>query len=438
MSSALPPQHPVVGAGPENSPAPAADSGPAGHSEPPRVSAWFIFVYTLTTFGANLTMLAPMLFGLAYKIQLVDPGGKESSLGLVVGIGALFNIVATPLAGVLTDRTRSRWGRRRPWVAAGIVICAAAGTAIALASTVLFVAVAWVVYILGLAATLSALAPVIADQVPESQRGKVGAFSGVSTQLAGVAASLVGSALTGNLLLMFLAPIVVLVVAFVFYVVAIPDRPAARTKDHEPLSVVFKQLVFDPRKHRDFALVWLGRFLLQVGMTFFSTYQLYFLLDRIGLAPEEAGQKLALVGGIGIVVTTGFAVLGGLLSDRLRRRKPFLYVAAALAASGLTVMAFAPDVLSYAVATLLILAAAGLFGSVDLALASDVVPDRAEAGRWMSILNVAGYVPSAVAPVVAPLILTTSGGQNYTALYLTAALVATGAGVTAWRVRGVR
>ncbi|MFF2720481.1 MFS transporter [Streptomyces sp. NPDC058011] len=438
MSSALPSQPPVIGVGPEDSLPPTADSGPAGHSEPPRVSTWFIFVYTLITFAANLTMLLPMLFGLAYKIQLIDPGGKESSLGLVVGIGALFNVVVTPLAGVLTDRTRSRWGRRRPWVAAGIVICAAAGTAIALASTVLFVAVAWVVYILGLAAILSALAPVIADQIPESQRGKVGAFSGVSTQLAGVAASLVGSALTGNLLLMFLSPIVVLVVAFVFYVSAIPDRPAARTKEHEPLAVVFRQLVFDPRKHRDFALVWLGRFMLQVGMTFFSTYQLYFLLDRIGLAPEEAGQKLALVGGIGIVVTTGFAVVGGLLSDRLRRRKPFLYVAAALAGGGLTVMAFAPNVLSYAVATLLILAAAGLFGSVDLALASDVVPDRTEAGRWMSILNVAGYIPSAVAPVVAPLILMTGGGQNYTALYLTAALIATGAGITAWQVRSVR
>ncbi|MEU6904183.1 MFS transporter [Streptomyces coeruleorubidus] len=438
MSTAPPHQHPAANAGHEENPPLADGPGPAGDSEPPRVSAWFIFVYTLITFGANLTMLMPMLFGLAYQIQQVDPGGKESSLGLVVGIGALFNIVATPLAGVLTDRTRSRWGRRRPWAASGIVICAAAGTAIALAPTVVVIAVAWIVYIIGLAAILSALAPVMADQIPESQRGKVGAFCGVATQLAGVVASLVGAALTDSPLLMFLFPVGVLVIAFCFYVAAVPDRPAASARVHEPLSAVFKQLVFDPREHRDFALVWLGRFLLQVGLTFFSTYQLYFLLDRIGLAPEEAGQKLALVGGIGIVVTTGFAIGGGLLSDRLRRRKSFIYAAAAFAAAGLTVMAFAPDVLSYAVATLLILAAAGLFGSVDLAMASDVVPDRAEAGRWMSILNVAGYVPSAVAPVLAPLILMTGDGQNYTALYLTAALIATGAAITAWRVRGVR
>lgn len=417
---------------------PAVTPDRPGYAEPPRASAWFIAVYTAITFGANLTMLAPMLFGLAYKIQLVDPNGKEASLGLVVGIGALVNIVVTPLVGVLSDRTRTRFGRRRPWVASGIVVCAAAGAAIALAPSILMIAVAWVVYIVGLACILSALAPVLADQVPQSQRGKVGALSGVSTQLAGVVASVAGSLLTGNVLLMFLLPPIVLLVAFVLYLFAIPDPPAADSVVHEPISQVFKQLIFNPRKHRDFTLVWLGRFLLQVGMTFFSTYQLYFLLDRIGLTPETAGRQLALVGGIGILVTTGFAIVGGILSDRMQRRKVFIYLAAALAATGLTIMAFAPDVLMYAVATLFILAAAGLFGSVDLALASDLVPDRAESGRWMSILNVAGYIPSAVAPVVAPLILLTGGGQNYTALYLTAALVATGAGLTAWRIRGAR
>jgi MFS family permease len=426
----------------------AADAGAAFHPtvtpgqpdlpEPSRVSGWFMTVYTLTMFGANLTMLAPMLFGLAYKIQLVDPEGKETSLGLVVGVGALFNIVVTPLAGVLTDRTRTRFGRRRPWVGAGIIVCAGAGAAIASAPSVLLIGIAWVLYIFGLAAILSALNPVLADQIPESQRGTVGALSGVSTQLAGVAASVAGSALTGNVLLMFVLPVGVLLVTFMLYIFAIPDRPAAASVVHEPLSQVFEQLVFNPRKHRDFALVWLGRFFLQVGMTFFSTYQLYFLLDRIGLTSETAGKQLALVGGIGILVTTGFAIVGGILSDRLRRRKPFIYVASALAATGLATMAFAPNVLLYVVAALFILAAAGLFGSVDLALASDLVPDRAESGRWMSILNVAGYIPSAIAPVVAPLILLIGEGQNYTALYLTAALVASGAALTAWRIRAAR
>ncbi|OBA93024.1 MFS transporter [Mycolicibacterium mucogenicum] len=418
---------------PLESPAAAEDT-----PDLPPVSTRFIAVYAATSFGANLTMLMPSLFGLAYKIQLIDPAGKETALGLVVGVGALFNIVVTPLAGVLTDRTRLRWGRRRPWVAAGIVVCGLSGLSIALAPSVILIGVAWVCYIIGLAAILSALTPIVADQVPQSQRGRVAALAGVSAQLAGVAGGLLGSKLTGNVVLIFVLPVALLAVCFLFYVRTVPDHPAAFAENPEPLSQVFRQLLFDPREHRDFTLVWIGRFLLQTGLTFFSTYQLYFLLDRLNLSPQDAGQKLALVGGIGIAVTTGFAVMGGVLSDRWQRRKVFIYFASALAAAGLTVMAFAPNVIAYSAATLLILAAAGLFGSVDLAMAGDVVPDKSAAGRWMSILNVAGYIPSAIAPVLAPLILAIGSAPNYTALYLTGALIATGAGFTAWRIRAVR
>nr|BFE78067.1 hypothetical protein GCM10020093_006680 [Planobispora longispora] len=54
--------------------------------------------------------MVPALFSLAYKVQLIDPAGKESSLGLIVGIGSLVGLVAGPVAGTLSDRTRLRWG----------------------------------------------------------------------------------------------------------------------------------------------------------------------------------------------------------------------------------------------------------------------------------------------------------------------------------------
>ncbi|MFI6792091.1 MFS transporter [Nonomuraea sp. NPDC050383] len=244
--------------------------------------------------------------------------------------------------------------------------------------------------------------------------------------------------LTGDLLLLFLFPISVYAALFVVYAFTIPDRPAPATTDQFALSAVFRLLVFNPREHRDFALVWLGRFLMQVGLTFLSTYQLYFLLDRLGLVPEEAGQQLAFVGGIGILVTTSFAIVGGILSDRLKRRKVFIYLSTALSATGLIIMAFAGGIPLFATAVVFILAAAGLFGSVDLALASDVIPDSAEAGRWMGIYYVANTTSSAIAPIFAPVILLIGGGKNYTALFLVGAVVALGASLSAWRIRAVR
>jgi len=36
--------------------------------------------------------------------------------GLVKGIGRLFDAVSDPVVGYFSDKTQTRWGRRRPWI----------------------------------------------------------------------------------------------------------------------------------------------------------------------------------------------------------------------------------------------------------------------------------------------------------------------------------
>lgn len=417
----------------------AVDAQPGSPAEDlPRVSGLFMLVFTLMAFGGNFILLAPTLFSIAYKVQLIDPDNKEAALGLVAAIGAVVTIIATPLFGQLSDQTRLRWGRRRPWIAFGIILCAISGTVIAFAPTVLVVVIAYVFYVAGGAAIINCVLPVVADQVPDKQRGKLGALAGVAAQLGGVFGSLLGSMLTGNLLLMFLLPVIVAALIFLAYIVVVRDAPAPIRAERDSVKQVLANMIFNPLRYPNFAMVWLGRFLLFGGINFYSTYQLYFLLDRLGFTPEEAGQRLALIGGLGILVATVFAIVGGILSDRLRRRKVFVYLGIVLVAAALITAAFAHDFLSYALASLALVAGAGVFGSVDIALASDVIPDKSAAGRWMSIVNVSGYVPTAIAPLVAPLILATGEGSNYTALFIVGGAVTLGAVLTTWRIRGVR
>ena len=40
--------------------------------------------------------------------------------GLAVGIGLVFDAITDPLVGYLSDNTRSKWGRRHPWLYASI------------------------------------------------------------------------------------------------------------------------------------------------------------------------------------------------------------------------------------------------------------------------------------------------------------------------------
>lgn len=409
-----------------------------GEADLPPVSGRFMFFYTLMAFGANFVLLMPTLFSIAYKVQLVDPAHKESALGIVAATGAIVTIIVTPLIGQLTDQTRLKWGKRRPWIVFGIILSALAATVIASATTVPVIVVAYAVYVVGGCAIITSVSPVIADQVPDAQRGKLGAFSGVSAQLAGVAGSLVGSLLTGHLLLMFLLPSLSVAVLFVCYVFVVGDAPAPLRAERESAKQVLSNMVFNPIKYPNMAMVWLGRFLLFGGINFYSTYQLYFLLDRLGFTPEVAGQRLALVGGLGVLVASTAAVVGGILSDRLHRRKIFVYLGIIFVAGGLILAAFAHDFGTYVASSLLLVAGAGAFGSVDIALASDVIPDKTAAGRWMSIIGVSGYVPTAIAPLVAPIILATGGGSNYLALFTLGGVITLGALITTRRITGIR
>ncbi|MFF1253771.1 MFS transporter [Pseudarthrobacter sp. NPDC058329] len=424
--------------------APAPDSSAAAGGEPTtRVSAWFMVVYAFTNFSMCLGIFMPSLFSLAYKAQLLWPDTKAEVLSVVVGVSAIFGLVLGPIVGVMSDRTRLRWGRRRPYLVAGVLLSGVGSLIIFVADSVPVMVVGACLGTVAICLVGTAVGVVIAENVPEVQRGKIGALAGVSGQLAGVGAFLGGSMLTGNLLLLFLAPTIVIAMASVLFLFTVPDRPADLEKStaHPGIIGVLRDLVFDPRKHRDFSLVWLGKFLLTIGIQFYATYQFFFLLDRLGLTPEDAGAKMALLGGLSLLVTMGGAIGSGFLSDRLHRRKPFIYAAVILVAGGLLLMAFSTSFEVFAAAGLVLTLGIGIFSTVDVALAGDLLPDKENgASRWMSIYWISANLPTAIAPVVAPAILLigSTKADNYTVLYIFAALAALGALISTKAVRSVR
>lgn len=403
-----------------------------------KVGAGFLIVFGLVNFGLYLTVMMPALFSLPYKVQLLAPDNKALVLGLVAAIGAVVSLIAGPMAGVLSDRTRTRWGRRRPWLIGGIIVVLVGSTVVALAPSVPVLILGWIVVCIGGSGPAAAITPVVAEQVPEAQRGSVGAIVGVATQLAGVLGYTIGGLLTWNIVVLFVAPIIVFAILAVVYMLVVPDPLVPLP--HTTIRQTFRLMVFNPRKHRDFSLVWLGKFLMQMALAFLTTYQLYFLADRLGFTAEEAGQKLALVGGIGILVTMTFAIVSGTLSDKLKRRKAFIFTASILSATGLTLMAFTDGFGLFFAAVLFILGAAGTFGAVDVAMASDLVPDREQAGRWMTIYNLAATLPGALAPLLGAglLLIGSPTGTNYTALFLVGAVITLGTGVVTAFVKGVR
>ncbi|MEV4580476.1 MFS transporter [Nonomuraea jabiensis] len=421
-----------------------SDPGPpaavASVAQPSRVSGGFIAVYVLAYLGLYVAVMTPLLASLAIRLQQIDPSGKEAALGLVIGVGTLVNILMGPVIGLLSDNTTARLGRRRPWMLAGMPILVAGAVLIAVLASVPGVLLGYVVVQVGLSCMMTPLMAVMPDQVPEGQRGKVGGLLGFTAQIAGVGGFQLAGALGGLPLPLFLVPALIACAAVLVLVVVMRDRPLPEA-ERRPLDLrgLLRDLTFDPRRHRDFAWTWLGRFLVQFSLMFLSTYQLYFLTDHLGYKLTEVTGLLALTGGVGLVMTSVGAVVSGYLSDRLRRRKLFIYLAAACFAAGFVIVAFAGSFVSVLVGSQFILFGAGVFGAVDLAVVNDVLPNReSEAGKYMSLAGIASALPQSAAPVVAPLVLAIGGGGNYLLLFLVAAGVALAGGWTVRQIRGVR
>ncbi len=79
--------------------------------------------WQLVCFGFLTTPIA--MSGLALVMYIpthysVNVGLGFTAVGIIFALGRLFDVISDPLIGYLSDRTESRFGRRRSWILAGV------------------------------------------------------------------------------------------------------------------------------------------------------------------------------------------------------------------------------------------------------------------------------------------------------------------------------
>jgi len=84
-----------------------------------RVPVGWTSRFTLLWFGFWMAWLVPVQLVLPNQFAALDSAHKVRDFGITNGAAGVVALIALPVAGALCDRTRSRWGRRRVWMAAG-------------------------------------------------------------------------------------------------------------------------------------------------------------------------------------------------------------------------------------------------------------------------------------------------------------------------------
>ncbi|HEY6379925.1 MAG TPA: MFS transporter [Candidatus Dormibacteraeota bacterium] len=403
---------------------------------------------------------------------LVGSDRSDALVGRATAAGGIFALLVPLLAGWLSDRTRSRFGRRRPWMVAGSALNIVGLLLLGLAWSPVTLIGFYLLVQAGNNIAGAAYSGVIPDAVPAPQRGTASGLLGTMNQLGTVvgilliaivfsvfgrnrSALLVGYGVVAAIFLttlvitciatrerpleaaprarlrfapratafgISLAITVVLLVAAIGVELGSALGPVAVAACVAAIVTTFigkgipgLRQFFAALGDHDFRWVFLTRMVMQIGIFSIVPFIDSYFEKVVGSTNSGAASSywlLAVIAG-GIVP----AVWGGRLSDRAGRRKPFVYVAGALqalAASVILVSLVSSPLALYGIG-LVFGVGYGAYYAIDWALACDVLPDREQgAGRDMAIWHISFTLPQVIAPTIAAVLLTTlnNGGHS--------------------------
>lgn len=414
-------------------------TAPAVFAEPTRrVPGRWIAFFAVAWLGVWMAQLAPIQKLLPDQVQKqLDTTYWVDNVvvfGIISGISGVCAIVAYPLTGALSDRTTSRFGRRRPWIAGGAAVFAVSLILLGLQTSIVGIGVFWSLALTGFCILTAALTATISDQVPVGQRGYVSGWIsapqaiGIVLGVSLVTYVFVGAVLGYTAMAVLL---VVLVIPFLF----LPDAVLApHLRQRMTARGIIESLWISPREHPDFGWTLLSRVLVNFGNAFGTSLLLYFL--EFGLHDKNADDDLLVL----ILIYMFFVIVASLVmgrwSDRVGRRKAFVFLSSAIQGVAALLLAFVPELSVAMVAAGLLGLGYGCFLSVDQALATQVLPDPESRGKDLGIMNIATAVPQAMAPLIGAGIVAMLGG--FVGLFVLSGLFAFAGALAVARVKAVR
>jgi MFS family permease len=364
---------------------------------------------------------------------------RAQSLAVITSIGVVLTMLVQPVVGVFADRTRSRWGRRAPWILFGTVVGALLLSLMRFAPTIAILAI---VFMLAQAVINIALGPLlttVADRMPENRRGSASALGGFGNFFGGLLGGLAAGALFSTLGL-DLYFVVAAFVAFAGVMFVLFARDGS-SKDLRVAPIAWKQFFLGftvALRSRNFRWVWVARILLTFGYTVSTALSLYMLQSYIrpALSQTEATQIAPLLTLAGVPVTIVALFIAGRLSDKLGKRRVFVIVASVLMAASMLIPIVLPSLVGLFAQVIVAGIAFGIYLPVDQALFIDVLPDPSAAGRDLGVAGLGSNLGQALGPVLAGGVVAVTGG--YLGIWIAAGVLVLLGAVAILPLKGIK
>lgn len=364
---------------------------------------------------------------------------RAQNLSIVTAVGVFVTMFVQPIIGVLSDRTRSRFGRRAPWMALGAATGALALVGISYSMSIALLILMWAVVQVLFNMVQGPLTATVADRVPERNIGTASTFSGLAAMIGGVLGSIAAGTLYGliqlNIYIVFALVILIFVALFILLA---PDR-SSKDLQVEPINIgKFFTSFLVPLRDADYRWVWIGKVVMMCGYSISTAFSFFMLQSYVqpALSAAEATALAPVIGLVGIPGTILAIAVVGKWSDRVGRRKPFVFWSSVMLGLSLLIPFFSPTVPALIVQGVIAGTAFGAYMVVDQALFIDVIKDKRTAGRDLGMSALGGNLGQALGPVLAGQLVAIAGG--YSIVWLVAAPVVLIAAVAILPVKRVK
>jgi MFS family permease len=406
----------------------------------PEVGVRYRIGFTLASMIAGISVCIKQLL-LPLQISQLDPVHTYTSFTIVASLGALAGLVASPLSGALSDRTVSRFGRRRPWIVGGLVVALMGLALMATASSIALLLTGEILEQLGVDTILATVTALIPDRIPLHQRANTSALNGMAPVFGGVVWLVLVTGLTNTRSVMHgYLVLAICSVGCLLAFLGVVQEDATTGEQVPPLRwKAFISSFWHPLASCDFVLTLVSRLLVFLAFTLLGAFLLFYLQGVFQVSAVVAAQTLTTFQVVATLLLVGVALLTGTLAQRLHRLKPFVIVGAllmALALGMLSVLVLVPSWAALFVAAALFGCGFGAYLGVDIHLAVRVLPRAEERGKDLGIMYTSIFLPLILSPVIGAVALNVF--HSFVLLFAVAALASVAAAGLIVPIRAVR
>ncbi|MEL5991102.1 MFS transporter [Microbacterium phosphatis] len=401
----------------------------------------FVFFLVLAMVGAAAAQMSAALLTLTLKATEIDAATATTTISISSGIAGVLTLIALPVFGTLSDRSRSKFGRRRPFLVLGAIAFAVGAVLLVTAPNVPVFVLAHLLITTGFVIASVTVIALLTDQLPADRRGVATALTSMATPIGALFGMAVSVPFGAQLVPLVGIPTALAVVGMLLLALVVHDPKFDFPQPRFDFGSLVKMFWVNPIAHPSFAWIFTSRMLVFSGVAALNGYQAIYLLQKLHLDPAGLGGSILLT----VVVNLGATLLAapaiGKLSDKLGVRKPFVLIAAVILAVGLVLASNAPDFGFYLVACAVVGLGQGVYFSVELVLATQVLPDPDNPAKDLGILKIADNLPVTIVAAIAPALLAIgagAAGPNFSALFIAGALAATAGGLVILFVRSAR